>query len=223
MTYDSHASNVTPTRSLYDLQTLIRDSWNPWRLRHPWAHAPNFTTKYPPLTWQRVWNKLTTSTSRTMTGSLSTRHQHYIQPFRMALPVWCHLPAKSSTSLRWSQSQLRSSFLLPHFPGTSGFLYFYTPPNGLLIGSELRFRITSSNDPYVFKDGQDLIAPDGTTWRIPLLTLCQRRLLYGLYQQAQLDGFIPKILVPRLRNLTERCLVNRRSILLHSLRQSYIL
>ena len=108
-------------------------------------------------------------------------------------------------------------------PGTSGFLYFYTPPNGLLIGSELRFRITSSNDPYVFKDGQDLIAPDGTTWRIPLLTLCQQRLLYGLYQQAQLDGFIPKILVPRLRNLTERCLVNRRSIVLHSLRQSYIL
>ena len=58
------------------------------------------------------------------------------------------------------------------FPlGTSGFLYFYTP-NGLIIGSELRFWITSSDDPHAFKDGQDLIAPDGTIWRIPLLTLC---------------------------------------------------
>ena len=108
------------------------------------------------------------------------------------------------------------------FPlGTSGFLYFYTPTNGLVICSELRFRITSSNDPHAFEDGQDLIAPDGTTWRIPLLTLCRRRLLYGLYQRAQLDGFIPKILVPRLRDLAERCPINRRSIVLHSLRQPF--
>lgn len=106
-------------------------------------------------------------------------------------------------------------------PGTSGFLYFYTPSNGVVIGSELRFRITSSDDPHAFKDGQDLIALDGTTWRIPLLTLCRRRLLYGLYQRAQLDGFIPKILVPRLRDLAERCPVNRRSIVLHSLRQPF--
>ena len=106
-------------------------------------------------------------------------------------------------------------------PGASGFLYFYTPPNGLVIGSELRFRITSGDDPHVFKDGQDLIAPDGTTWRIPLLTLCRRRLLYGLYQRAQLDGFIPKKLVPRLRDLAERCPISRRSIVLHSLRQPF--
>ena len=106
-------------------------------------------------------------------------------------------------------------------PGTSGFLYFYTPPNGLVLGSELRFRITSNDDPHAFKDGQDLIAPDGTTWRIPLLTLCRRRLLYGLYQRAQLDGFILKMLVPRLRDLAERCPINRRSIVLHSLRQPF--
>jgi len=106
-------------------------------------------------------------------------------------------------------------------PGSSGFLYFYTPPNRLVIGSELRFRITSSDDPNVFKNGQDLTALDGTTWKIPLLTLCRRRLLHGLYQRAQLDGFIPKILVPRLRDLAERCPINRRSVVLHSLRQPF--
>jgi hypothetical protein len=59
------------------------------------------------------------------------------------------------------------------FPeGTQGFLYYRLPKDGAPpTASELRFRVTPTNDPASFAQGSDLLHPNGLPWGIPLLAM----------------------------------------------------
>jgi hypothetical protein len=59
------------------------------------------------------------------------------------------------------------------FPeGTQGFLYYHLPKDGAPpTASELRFRVTPTNDPASFAQGSDLLHPNGLPWGIPLLAM----------------------------------------------------
>ncbi|KAI0056456.1 hypothetical protein BV25DRAFT_1920998 [Artomyces pyxidatus] len=84
------------------------------------------------------------------------------------------------------------------FPdGTHGFFYYNppTPPDTVL--GEVRFRVTTSNDPASFASGSDLKLPDGQPWNVPpsFITprfqlgeaLMQLLLAEKLVNQTQLD------------------------------------
>ncbi|GJE95627.1 hypothetical protein PsYK624_118130 [Phanerochaete sordida] len=57
-------------------------------------------------------------------------------------------------------------------PGTSGFLYFQPPHEGLHpLSGQVRFRVTSSASPSSFASGHDLLQPHGMPWAVRLLPL----------------------------------------------------
>lgn len=61
------------------------------------------------------------------------------------------------------------------FPAdTRGFYYFVPAPHtAVQLASEVRFRVTTDDDPSSFAKGNDLLNPDLTPWRIPLVTLAR--------------------------------------------------
>ena len=60
---------------------------------------------------------------------------------------------------------------MPFPPDTKAFLYYSTPPGKPRIAGELRFRVTSSDDPASFESVSDLMKKNGETWSRPLFVL----------------------------------------------------
>ena len=58
---------------------------------------------------------------------------------------------------------------IPFPDGTRGFLYYHSPGASVPpAAGELRFRLTSGNDPASFIQGNDLRMPNSLGWGIPL-------------------------------------------------------
>ncbi|KAK0497809.1 hypothetical protein EDD18DRAFT_1351623 [Armillaria luteobubalina] len=77
-----------------------------------------------------------------------------------------------------------------------GFLYYWTHPDLPPTAGQVRFRLTSANDPSLFESGSDLLRPDGTPWAIPLARVLRARGSGSGYKQMLLDdGLISKDLV----------------------------
>ena len=81
-------------------------------------------------------------------------------------------------------------------PDTKGFLYYSTSPEKPRIAGELRFRVTSSNDPASFESGSDLVRMDGQLWSRPLYSLT--KYYVPLYEKLREDRLLPDDLVKAL-------------------------
>jgi hypothetical protein len=89
-----------------------------------------------------------------------------------------------SVILQEHSSLDHNNFFYPHYytgtdrtpfpPGSRGFFYYDTHmSNTPAEAGEVRFRVTSGNDPTSFSPGVDLLWPNGTPWRIPLLLIAR--------------------------------------------------
>ena len=72
---------------------------------------------------------------------------------------------------------------------TKAFLYYTTPPGRPRIASELRLRVTSSDDPASFASGSDLLRKNGQVWSRPLFNISKT--FTPLYQKLREDGLVP--------------------------------
>jgi hypothetical protein len=103
-----------------------------------------------------------------------------------------------------SADPIRIPFLTKQrFPeNTKGFFYYNVPrPPSPPIMGDLRFRVTSSNDPSSFNDGSDLLnGPGLAPWGLSLLRLTKTEMHRDLCEQLVADGLIS-------RELLERCLL----------------
>ncbi|SJL08460.1 uncharacterized protein ARMOST_11824 [Armillaria ostoyae] len=101
---------------------------------------------------------------------------------------------------------------------TTGFLYYWTHSDLPATAGQVRFRLTSTNDPSLFKSGSDLLKPDGTPWAIPLAKLVR---VYGSgsgYVQILLDdGLVSKDLIrSKYFHLYEKLGLRANSLLIES-------
>ena len=76
----------------------------------------------------------------------------------------------------------------PSPPDTKAFLYYITPPGRPRIASELRLRVTPSDDPASFASGSDLLRKNGQVWSRPLFNF---KTFIPLYQKLREDGLVP--------------------------------
>jgi hypothetical protein len=78
--------------------------------------------------------------------------------------------------------------LVPYPQDTNAFLYYFMPPDKPPIGGELRFRVTSSDDPASFGSGSDLLRPDSLPWSRSLFALS--KYYFPLYEKLREERFV---------------------------------
>jgi hypothetical protein len=110
--------------------------------------------------------------------------------------------------------------LTPYPPNTKGFLYYSMSPEKPRIAGELRFRVTSSDDPASFESGSDLLRPDGLPWSRPLYILS--KYYPPLYEKLREEQFIPDDLDRVLAALPKRKIHYSRSQVLYTLNDTFI-
>ncbi|KAH0585792.1 hypothetical protein H2248_007084 [Termitomyces sp. 'cryptogamus'] len=90
---------------------------------------------------------------------------------------------------------------------TQGFLYYYRDPRFPSGTGEIRFRVTKSPDPASFKDGFDLLRPDGKPWSISI-ALAQPLFREVAYQDGLIDSNTrrPRAKYKFIRTLRPGCL-----------------
>ena len=110
-----------------------------------------------------------------------------------------------------------------HFPpGTKGFLYFIPAPHpSVQLASEVRFRITGDQNPSSFTGGSDLLYPDSTPWRIPLIALARHSRYSVLKHLLLQDGLVTTLSLNLCTGLGKSILPSSRVI--HSLGQMFAL
>jgi hypothetical protein len=80
---------------------------------------------------------------------------------------------------------------LTAFPdSTRGFLYYHNLLRNIPTSGEVRFRITTSNDPSSFASGTDLLGLTGLPWRIRLIDIATAKRYNGLRQLLLEDDLV---------------------------------
>ncbi|KAK0216547.1 hypothetical protein EDD85DRAFT_870226 [Armillaria nabsnona] len=104
---------------------------------------------------------------------------------------------------------------------TTGFYYYWTHPDLPATAGQLRFRLTPSNDPSLFKLGSDLLRPNGLPWSVSLARLFGLQKFY--YTDILLeDGLVTKDLVySDYFRLYQRYRLNLHSVLLQSFEEVF--
>lgn len=109
------------------------------------------------------------------------------------------------------------------FPAdTRGFFYFVPAPHpSVHLASEVRFRITRDHDPSSFQGGSDLLLPNMTPWRIPLVVLARRSRYSGLRHLLLQDGLTTTLSLSHCAALGYS--IGPKSHVIHSLGQLFAL
>lgn len=112
---------------------------------------------------------------------------------------------------------------IDHFLRIPGdFFYFVPAPHpSVHLASEVRFRITRDHDPSSFQGGSDLLLPNMTPWRIPLVVLARRSRYSGLRHLLLQDGLTTTLSLSHCAALGYS--IGPKSHVIHSLGQLFAL
>jgi hypothetical protein len=126
-----------------------------------------------------------------------------------------------SPRLCYDDKRESGTTILAHYPpDTKSFLYYFTLPEKPRIAAELRLRVTSSGDPTSFESGSDLLKLNGQPWSRPLFVLS--KYYKPLYEKLREDRLVPDDLDAILSTLTSGPLRYKRSRLLYTLNDTFI-
>ena len=109
----------------------------------------------------------------------------------------------------------------PYPPETKAFMYYFTPPERPLIGGELRLRVASSDDSASFENGSDLMKINGRVWSRPLFVVS--KVYLPLYEKLREELLVPDNLDAVLSTFPKRFINYRRSQLLYTLNDTFII
>ena len=105
---------------------------------------------------------------------------------------------------------------------TRGFFYYHNPLRNIPTAGEVRFRITTSNDPSTFVTGTDLLGPMSLPWRIPLLAITNAERYKGLRQLLLEDNLVAaEVFQQCVRILDAPTMLTHRSRLISSFGQLF--
>ena len=110
---------------------------------------------------------------------------------------------------------------LPFPPNTKGFLYYFMSPEKPRIAGEVRFRVTSSDDPASFESGSDLLKPNGQPWSRPVYFLS--KFYVPLYEKLREERFVPDDLDAALSALPRKNYRYRPGQTLYTLNDTFII
>ena len=110
---------------------------------------------------------------------------------------------------------------LTYPPDTKAFLYYYTLRERPRIAGELRFRVTSSDDPASFESGFDLLKSNGQIWSRPLFILS--KWYTPLYEKLREEQLVPDDLHRLLSTFPDGFCKYRRTQFLYSLNDTFII
>ncbi|KAK0478795.1 hypothetical protein IW261DRAFT_1480849 [Armillaria novae-zelandiae] len=115
-------------------------------------------------------------------------------------------------------SHIKSKTRISFPDKTMGFLHYWTHSDLPATAGQVRFRLTSANDPSLFESGSDLLKPDGTPWAIPLAKLLKLRGNGSGFVQTLLnDGLVSKDLIrSKCFHLYEKLRLHDNSLLVES-------
>ena len=108
---------------------------------------------------------------------------------------------------------------MPYPPDSKAFLYYFRSPEKPRIAAELRLRVVSSDDAS-FESGSDLLKKNGQTWSRPLHVVS--KCYIPLYEKLREEGIVPDDLDAALSTLPHTFPRYRRSHLLYSLNDTFI-
>lgn len=119
----------------------------------------------------------------------------------------CHRPLISRndqlTPLMTSLTNFDRDYItrkqLSYSPDAKAFLYYSRSPERPRIAGEVRFRVTSSDDPASFESGSDLMRPDGMPWSSSLYFLS--KYYFPLYEKLKEERFVQDDMESVLWNL----------------------
>jgi hypothetical protein len=94
-----------------------------------------------------------------------------------------------STSLTDFDCDYITKKLLSYPRDAKAFLYYSRPPERPRLAGEVRFRVTSSDDPASFESGSDLMRPDGMPWSSSIYFLS--KYYSPLYKKLEEERFVP--------------------------------
>ncbi|KAG6875518.1 hypothetical protein C0993_008848, partial [Termitomyces sp. T159_Od127] len=119
-----------------------------------------------------------------------------LDPNRLKSCDYMDISGKASVQLKRPNSRLECKIWYnnhatkSYFPSnTQGFLYLWLKPGLPVLSAQIRFRLTSSDDPTQFEKGTDLFK-DGQPWNINVLLL---RRFSVLVEQLYNDGHVELI------------------------------
>ena len=104
-------------------------------------------------------------------------------------------------------------------PDTKAFLYYSLSPGKPRIAGELRFRVTSSDDPASFESGSDLLRRNGLLWSRPLYSLSKH--YPPLYEKLREDQFIPDDLDEALATIPKNSIQYSRNNVLYTFNDAF--
>jgi len=149
-----------------------------------------------------------------------------LDPSRLVPSDFIDLSLKCGIRIRPLHSRKSIWFAEPdqgQFPAEArGFLYYHPPTgNSPPAAGEIRFRLTSGDNPESFQVGRDFQdRKTGFPWRIPLLVMTEDVRKYTPFRQLLLaDGFVTPAFMRKCNEMTKALgyRVQRNSAIIHSL------
>ena len=111
-------------------------------------------------------------------------------------------------------------------PYSKGFLYYHSPKDKPPIAGELRIRLTPSNDPTTFDQGNDLPTSQSLInypWNRSLYTLATTKSLRPLYLKLLNENLVPISLDSAIQALPKLTFMYSRCQIIHTLNDPFIL
>lgn len=117
---------------------------------------------------------------------------------------------------------------VPFPPNTRGFIYYQKPAYLPATAGEIRFRLTTGDNPKLFAAGSDLLLPNGMPWSVPLLGIVRSAADSDLPRSGLLntlldDGIVSKTLLEHSAQLMAAWSPSARmsKTVIHSLHQLF--
>jgi hypothetical protein len=113
---------------------------------------------------------------------------------------------------------------------SQGFLYYFCPLNRPRIASELRLRLTPTNDASTFDQGKDLcftqpnpVGAVGHPWRRPLYSIAKHSGSRPIYERLVEEGLVSPELDKSIQSLPKLTFMYSRCQIVHSIYDTFIL
>lgn len=114
---------------------------------------------------------------------------------------WLDLSRLTSAAVDTNGEEIQLTYFKGRFPdNTSGFLYYRTIPGGSPFNGEVRFRITTSQDPNSFAAGHDLEF-NKIPWRRTLANIALHKEASGLQSLLVADDIIAPDLLSSFKQM----------------------
>jgi len=137
---------------------------------------------------------------------LESRYQSFassLDPFSLVYNDFVDLSGLMRPEFPVSYAFDREGHAIPFPQNTRGFLYYHFPFDIPPAAGEIRFRLTTQQDPdsIIHSSAKDLLLPEGTPWNIPLIYIASDKNLSLFRNILLVEGLVKPPVMQLCREL----------------------